>query len=248
MPPAARGEPSGRLVLCAHGTRSVTGRTAVSALVTEVARRTEVPVVDAYVDVHGPALGSVLAAGDVVVPLLLSRGHHSEVDIGRLVRGFSGVRVAPPLGPSTALVALLHQRLAEAGLRPTDAVVLAAAGSSRHEAAAAVLAVAEDLSCLVRRPVQPCYVAAPEGSTVPSVVTAVADARRPAGRVVVAPYLLAPGAFLERLRGCGADVVARPLLCPDRVDRVMAELVLARAAQVWRSTRGQDLVTTRVAC
>ena len=82
-----------------------------------------------------------------------------------------------------------------------DAVVLAAAGSSRPEASAAVRAVADDLSCLVHRPVQPCYVAAPEGSTVPSIMTAVAGARRLAGRVVVAPYLLVPGAFLERLRG-----------------------------------------------
>ncbi len=241
-------EPSGRLVLCAHGTRSPTGRSAVSALVADVARRTAVPVVDAYVDVHGPALGSVLAAGDVVAPLLLSRGHHTEVDIGQLARGFSRVRVTPPLGPSTALVSVLHQRMAAAGLRPTDEVVLAAAGSSRPEAADAVRAVAEDLSCVARRTVRPSYVAAPEDSPLPSVVQAVARARAGGRRVLVAPYLLAPGAFLERVRSCGADVVARPLLHPDRVDPVVTDLVLARAAQVWGATRGSDLVTTHVAC
>lgn len=238
----------GRLVLCAHGTRSTAGRAAVGALVAQVARLSEVPVVDAYVDVHGPRLGSVLATDDVVVPLLLSRGHHTEVDIGRLARSFSRVRVARPLGPATVLVSLLHQRLTQAGLRPTDAVVLAAAGSSRPEAAAAVRAVAEDLACLVHRPVRAAYVASGPGSTVPSVAQAVADARASGRRVVAVPYLLAPGAFLERLRACGADVVARPLLHPERVDPELVDLVLSRAEQVWGPTRVRGLVTTGVAC
>jgi sirohydrochlorin ferrochelatase len=189
-----------------------------------------VPVTDAYVDVHGPRLGSVLRAGDVVVPLLLSPGHHTEVDIAEAAQSFFRVEVRPPLGPSTRLVSVLHHRLVRAGLRPGDGVVLAGAGSSRPGAAAAVRAVADDLACAVRRPVQPAFISPPPDSDVPSVTDAVAAVAASCRRVVAVPYLLAPGAFLERLRHCGADVVAGPLLHPHRVEPLLTELVLTRAA------------------
>ena len=202
----------------------------MSRLVAEVARRAPVPVTDAYVDVHGPRLGSVLRPGDVVVPLLLSPGHHTEVDIAQAAQSFCRVEVRPPLGPSTRLVSVLHHRLVRVGLRPGDGIVLAGAGSSRPGAAAAVRAVADDLACAVRRPVRPAFIAPPPDGDVPCVTDAVAAAAVSSRRVVAVPYLLAPGAFLERLRHCGADVVAAPLLHPHRVEPLLTELVLTRAA------------------
>ncbi|WP_308190655.1 hypothetical protein [Arthrobacter hankyongi] len=40
---------------------------------------------------------------------------------------------------------------------------------------------------------------------------------------MVASYLLAPGYFASLAAGCGADVVARPLLVPD--EEPLADLV-----------------------
>src|SRR5690349_22445900 len=116
------------LVLCAHGTRSDTGRAAVRALVERVDAVWPGPVLEAYVDVHGPTLGSVLRPGATVVPLLLSPGHHTSVDIAGVAAAVGRVHVASTLGPSTRLVTLLHQRLVVTGLCPGDAVVLAASG------------------------------------------------------------------------------------------------------------------------
>jgi sirohydrochlorin ferrochelatase len=73
---------SAALVVCAHGTRDPVGRETVSAVVAAVsARLPGVPVLEAYVDVHGPDVAEVVAGlpvGDgvsgVVVPLLLAGG------------------------------------------------------------------------------------------------------------------------------------------------------------------------------
>jgi sirohydrochlorin ferrochelatase len=113
------------------------------------------------------------------------------VDIAGAAATVSRVHVAPPLGPSTRLVTLLHQRLVVAGLSPGDAVVLAASGSSRPEAASAVARTAEDLAFLVRRPVAVAYASTGPAAAYPSVDEVVA-AQRAAGarRVVVAAYLL----------------------------------------------------------
>lgn len=226
------------LVLCAHGTRSEAGRAAVRALVDRVAQVWPGPVEEAYVDVHGPTLGSVLRPGATVVPLLLSPGHHTEVDIAGAAATVSRVHVTPPLGPSTRLVTLLHQRLVVAGLSPGDSVVLAASGSSRAEAADAVARTADDLALLVRRPVAVGYAATSPTSSYPSVPDVVA-AQRAAGarRVVVASYLLAPGHFHERLRECGADAVTTPLLHPSRTPELLVELVVARAAETCDNAR-----------
>lgn len=226
----ARNEGPGTLVLCAHGTRSEAGREAVRVLVRAVQEHWPGPVEEAYVDVHGPTLGAVLRPGATLVPLLLSPGHHTEVDIAGAAAAVGRVQVAPALGPSTRLVTLLAQRLVVAGLSPGDALVLAAAGSSRPEAAEAVERTADDLSHLTRRPVAIAYAAAGPSSAHPSVPEVVARQRAAgARRVVVASYLLAPGHFQDRLRQSGADAVTTPLLHPSRAPELLVELVLSRA-------------------
>ena len=123
------------------------------------------------------------------------------------------------LGPDPLLAVALADRLAEAGWRPGDAVVLAAAGSSDPDAVASVHRQAALLAAELGGPVTVGFGSAAE----PDVATAVAAARAGGpGRVAVAPYLLAPGFFANRLRDAGADVLAAPLGAhPAVVDLVL---------------------------
>jgi sirohydrochlorin ferrochelatase len=240
------------LVACAHGTRSTEGRATVRALAADIrALRPGLPVVEAFVDVQEPAVGdavrSTLAArpaaaagtGAVVTPLLLSTGYHVRHDIGRAVAGVAATAAAP-LGPDDRLVTILLQRLDEAGARPGDAVVVAAAGSSDPEAARAVAVVTSRVREAWPGPVTVGFGA----SAAPSVTGAVGAARAAgAERVVVASYLLAPGHFHSALATAGADVVTRPLgphpllarVALDRYDEQVA-LVSARAGAVQAQT------------
>ncbi|MGG5260727.1 sirohydrochlorin chelatase [Phycicoccus avicenniae] len=218
------------LVACGHGTRDPAGREAVAALVREVAAALpQVEVREAYVDVHGPEVGAVVASlprrpdgarAGVVVPLLLAAGFHVRVDLAEAVRERPDVVVAPALGPDDLLVDVLVDRL-DGVLRPTDVVVLAPAGSSDERAQADSYEMATRLGERLGREVALGYAAGPT----PAVAQAVADTRAAgAGRVVVASYLLAPGFFQGRLGEAGADAVTGPLLPDPR----LVELVLAR--------------------
>jgi sirohydrochlorin ferrochelatase len=208
--PSGSGTPA--LVACAHGTRDAAGRRAVDALREDVAAtRSEVGVVEAYVDVQEPALPDVLRGLDsaVVVPLLLSAGFHVHVDIARAVEAAGpDIRTAGPLGPDPVLVDVLVHRLGDAGLDDDHAVLLAAAGSSDPRAVADVERTAMDLAARLDRPVTAAYASAAQ----PRVESAVAELRAAGRRVAVASYLLAPGHFQSRLRTTGADVIAAPLL------------------------------------
>ena len=165
----------------------------------------------AWVELVEPDLRTALAAVPpgrrvVVVPLLLSSGYHDRVDIPAAVAAArpDAVRAAV-LGPDPLLAGALADRLAEAGRRAGDPVVLAAAGSSDPAAVAAVHVQAELLAAVLDAPVTAAFGSAAE----PDVPTAVAAARP--GRVAIAPYLLAPGFFANRLAEVGADVLAAPL-------------------------------------
>jgi sirohydrochlorin ferrochelatase len=229
------------LVGCSHGTNDRAGRAAIQALLAAVAQaRPELDVREAFVDVQKPEVADVVAgalasragSGDgeeltaVVVPLLLSVGYHVKVDIAAAVDR-PGATAAAPLGPDPRLVELLDERLHEAGLRPDDAVVLAAAGSSDAAAALAVEQIAAGLADRLPNLVTIGYGAGAK----PRVRAAVATAREglaPGARVVIASYLLAPGYFLDRVHEAGADVVTAPLAAPDGTDPRLVAIVLDR--------------------
>lgn len=227
------------LIACSHGTRFEAGRTAIRALVEEVrALLPHVRVEQAFVDVEQPEIADVVAraAADgpaVVVPLLLSTGFHTEVDVARAVRPFPHVVQAPPLGPHDLLAEVLVSRLteADAGAHEGDHVVLAAAGSSKPEAAADVEEVAVRLRRLISAPVSVGYAAGAE----PRIPAAIAAARAAgAERVVAASYVLAPGFFADVVRDAGADVVTAPLGADRRVAEIVAERYRAGVAQLDR--------------
>lgn len=114
-----------RLVLAVHGTASAAGQRVYRDLADRVGE--EVPTALAHLDVQTPLLPDVVRPGDVVVPVLLARGHHVRVDCGAAAH--AGALVAPAVGPAPALVSLAQRRLRDAGAADDWPVVLAAAGS-----------------------------------------------------------------------------------------------------------------------
>jgi sirohydrochlorin ferrochelatase len=203
------------VVLAVHGTRNPAGATVVQDLAAALADRLGLPVHPAYADIHGPTIVDVLRSTSpdrtpVLVPAFLSTGYHVHTDIPAqvLLSGRTDVVAAPPVGPAPALVAALADRLAEAGARPGDAVVLGAAGSRDPAARAEVVTLAQALGRRLGTAVSVGWAA----SARPTVAEAVADLRsRGAQRVSVATWLLAPGLFADRIGACGADAAARPL-------------------------------------
>ncbi|WP_051299243.1 sirohydrochlorin chelatase [Arthrobacter castelli] len=215
--------PAPALVAASHGTSSAAGQAAISAVVEEIARRRpDLQVSAAFVDVQQPDVPTSLEAlsGQArVVPLLLSSGYHVHVDLARAADARAATTVSAALGPDLRLTEVLARRLREAGVRSGDAIVLGCAGSSDARAVADCETTAAQLAALLGQPVRAGYISA----AAPDLATAVAAARRelagadPAGRVVVASYLLAPGYFASLAAGCGADVVTEPLLAPGHV-------------------------------
>ncbi|WP_420112303.1 sirohydrochlorin chelatase [Pseudactinotalea sp.] len=226
------------LIGCSHGTSDPEGRAVIASILDAVREaRPDLDIREAFVDVQEPEVAAVVAqvvmpdgggARDaVVVPLLLSGGFHVSVDVAQSVadRGAGAGRAAAaaPLGPDSRLTEIAADRLREAGVRPDDAVVVAAAGSSRPEAARDVEHVVAALRELHPGPVSVGYGAMAQ----PTVSDAVASAREKASRVVVLAFLLAPGYFYNRVTEAGGDVVTRPLAPDPR----LTEIVLDRYAE-----------------
>lgn len=223
------------LVACSHGTSDPAGREVVAAIVAQVREQLAgVRVVAAFVDVEEPAVDDVVREETrrdavVVVPLLLSAGFHTAVDIARAVAAHPNARQAAPLGTHPLIARVLRHRLREAigDWRAGDQVVLAAAGSSNPAAAVDAEAVAARLRALVPAPVRPAFASA----AAPRIPDAVAEARAAgARRVIAASHVLAPGYFAGLVRTAGADVVSAPLGADPRVATVVADRFRAAGA------------------
>lgn len=203
------------LVLVAHGSRS----DAADAVVQEIAAgaRTALPGVEVrvgYVDVRSPAVADAVRGldGAVVLPAFLASGYHVRTDLpaqlGEVGAGPDRFVVTPALGPDPLLVRAALARLADAGHRPGDTVVLAAAGSSDAAALAEVRTAGRMLADALGRGVRTGFAA-----TAAPRIDALVDGLRRAGseRISVVSWLLAPGVFHTRIRAAGADAVGDPL-------------------------------------
>jgi sirohydrochlorin ferrochelatase len=226
------------LVACSHGTADPAGSAAVSGLVDAVRRARGVPVVEAFVDVHGPYVDDVVAAHDgdvVVVPLLLAAGVHVHVDIARAVGACPSATAADALGPDDRITRVLLDRMETAGVRRGDAVVLAAAGSSDDVADRSVRSAAHRLARAWGAPVSVAYGAARE----PRIADEVARIRThmPDQRVALVSYLLATGHFHRKVQDAGADLVTAPLLGRGEPDMRLVDLVLDRCASATDGVR-----------
>lgn len=202
------------LVVCAHGTDDPDGRATVVAIAEAAAGRLpDVTVEAAYVDVQEPKLDAVVdrlvAAGEhvVVVPILLTLGFHTEVDVQEAIADHPGRAVSTgPLGPDPRLAGALVDRLREARVPEDTAVVVGVAGSSRPEAAEVGRGVARSVQSRWSGPVTVGFLAVAE----PSVPDAVAAARS-TGPVALASYLIGRGFFQRKLAKAGGDFLAEPL-------------------------------------
>ena len=200
-------------VLAAHGTRKRQGVAMVADLAERVSAMLGQPVHVSFVDVLGPTPSEVLAsmAGPtIMVPAFLSRGYHVTADIPGHVEasGHPDVTVTEALGPGPQLVRVLTDLLIESGWRPSDSVVLGAAGTSDRGAQRDLHMTATWLSAVTSSRVELAFAA----TGLPRMPDAVAALRRrQRGRVVVASYLLSEGLFQDRLQASGADVVTEPL-------------------------------------
>lgn len=199
----------------AHGSRDPASQDVVRELLAgAAAERPGLRVADAYVDNASPSVRAALqaladdGADDVVVlPLLLTPASHSKTDVaasvqaGRVAHPRMLLRYGRPLGPHAALVEQVAVRLAEAGARDEDPVVLVAGGALDPDANAQVAATARLLF---------------EGRAWPSVDVAFASTARPS----------VPEA-LERLRVLGfrRASVARYFLGPGRLPRLVEQQV-----------------------
>ncbi len=209
------------LVLPSHGTGDPLGQQAIRALVDAVAARVDAPVFESFVDVQQPDVPTTLARAPgtsplVIVPLLLSTGYHVRVDIADAAAGVAPrqAAIAPALGPDDRLIDLLVLRLQEAGLRVTDRVVLAAAGSSDPDAVADCAAVGAALGRRLGTDVTVGFLASAE----PRLDAAIEGTRgaHPESRIAVATYLLAPGFFARLAAAADAELVTAPLLQAGR--------------------------------
>jgi sirohydrochlorin ferrochelatase len=179
----------------------------------------------------------------MVLPLLLTGAYHSDTDLPAVLSEAASrlprlrIGYGAPLGPHPLLLRGLERRLAEAatpGPAPAGAsdtaVVLAAAGSSRPAANAAVARAASAWqSARGWRAAVPAYASA-ASPTPAQAVTALLRAGAP--RVLVATYLLAPGRFADRVResslAAGAAAVSAPLGAAPEV----ADMIVERYLQV----------------
>ncbi len=223
------------LIACAHGTRFEEGRVVIRALL-EVLRETApagVEVLEAYVDVHGPYVADVVAEARqrtddiVIVPLLLSTGYHTEVD---LVEAAGGLPISRALGPHPVLAEILADRVRATGADASDTVVLAAAGSTRPGAVVDVERMAELLHLAgVTAPIVTAYAAASD----PRIPDAVESARSAGQRTVAASYVLAPGHFSRVIERAAADLTSEPIGADPRLAAVVWER--------WRCARGAQV-------
>ncbi|MFH8986970.1 sirohydrochlorin chelatase [Streptomyces sp. NPDC017940] len=187
-------------------------------------------------------------AGGVLVPLLLSRGHHVRHDIpaaaAAAARPGCPLRVAAPLGPHPLLTEALCARLTEAGW-PVGAgaghgVVLAAAGSRDPAAAVDTRRAAALLARRLGVPVVPAYAAPTEHTptTVPAALRALAA--RGVRHTAVAAYFTAPGRFATQAADAAPGRAAAPLgahpavaaLLLHRYDQARATAARGRALSV----------------
>lgn len=233
------------LVAVAHGSRDPRAAATVQTLLEAVRRaRPGLPVRASYLDHAAPTPPGALAGlpEAVVLPLLLTAAYHSRVDIPGVLREVRGTRIryGEPLGPHPLLVRALERRLTEAGVPVGDpdavsgtAVVLVSAGSSDRRANQVIARLARrwarERGWWAATPAYASAAGPAPGAEVARLL------RAGAPRVVVAPYLLAPGYFADRVRrdalDAGAGAVA-PVLgaAPE-----LAEVVLERYDQALTS-------------
>jgi sirohydrochlorin cobaltochelatase len=225
----------------AHGSRNEASQQVVQALLrTATELRPGLRAEAAYVDNASPSIRVAVqrlvdeGVDDVVVlPLLLTPASHAKTDVAASVQAARAahpglrLRYGRPLGPSSVLVETVARRLAEAGARDGDPVLLVAGGALDPDANAQIAATARLLWEGRGWPSVDIAFASTTGPSVPEAL----ERLRLLGfsRVSVARYFLGPG-HLPRLveqqarEVPGLDVVvAEPLGASTELSALVLE-------------------------
>jgi sirohydrochlorin ferrochelatase len=232
------------LVLAAHGSADPRSAAVTHAVAGRIRRlRPWLDVRPAFLEQTTPNLRDVLvsAPGDgVVVPFLLADAYHARTDIPAMIAE-SGAAFdrAGVLGEDPALLSVLRQRLAEAGVSPDDeglGVLVVAVGSSSEAANARTSTVAPALRSGTRwAGVEVAFATGPQPGVADAAAALEANG---ASRLVIAPWFLAHGRITDRVANFAAahgismaeplgshNLVAATVL--DRFDAVAATVLAA---------------------
>lgn len=224
------------LVLTAHGSRDPRSGANAEAVADRLAAlRPDLDVRLAFLELNAPSFADVLAGlpdsrRAVVAPLLLASAYHARLDIPKQIAdaGAHGIRQADVLGEDERLIAVLRERLVEAGVSPLDddlGVMVVAIGSSNLAANARTLKVAARLAAGTQwAGATTAFATRPEAS-----VARAADQlrRRGARRLVISPWFLAPGLITDGVSNFARDN-GIPMAEPLGAHRLVAETVLDR--------------------
>ena len=239
------------ILATAHGTDSAEGRAAINLVRVELddmlrahggSQHTQYQVHEAYVDVQSPNVDEAALALPkeklcVIVPILLSTGFHTQVDLRRAAKnsGIAQVRIAEPLGPDASLAALQRARLEQAGWSPgAGMVVQGSAGSSRQDGREDMSQAAALLEAELGEPVRNGFVAAIDPK-----LADLAETEQPS---FASPYLLAEGFFAGKMRrdiervSPGTTVAAPLVNSHDTASaRIIAACALNRVMEALRN-------------
>ncbi|HYZ07556.1 MAG TPA: CbiX/SirB N-terminal domain-containing protein [Pseudonocardiaceae bacterium] len=231
------------LVAVAHGSRDPRSAATIAALVDRVRwLRPDLDVRLAFLDLCAPRLEAVLATVSraVVVPLLLGRAFHADVDVpGAVARAAAArpgleVSIAEVLGPDPRLEAAAMRQLAEVGISPGDSgvgVALAAAGSQQAQANADVAAVARRLMQRTGWQVIPAFACAARPTVSDAIATLHAAGAR---RIAIASWFLAPGLLPDKVlhQAPNSALLAAPLGADSAVIEIIADRYQAAAGAI----------------
>jgi sirohydrochlorin ferrochelatase len=220
------------LVLTAHGSADPRSAESAHELARTIRRvRRDVDVSVAFCEQNSPNLRDVLASAGpnaVVVPLLLADAYHARVDIPAMIdESGSGARQVDVLGEDDRLIAVLHQRLAHAGVSRLEhgvGVLVTAVGSSRPHANARTATVADYLVAHTNWTATTAFATGPH----PTLAEAAGLLRdRGATRLIIAPWFLAHGRITDRVADY-ARAQGIAMAEPLGPHRLVAETVLDR--------------------
>jgi sirohydrochlorin cobaltochelatase len=242
--------PDTPLLIAGHGTADDAGAEQFRQFVKRVGGRLAAPVGGGFIELAAPTIGSavdsLVSAGArriAAVPLMLVAAGHAKGDIpASLARerqrhpGLSFV-YGRPLGPHPTVLALLRERLVEAGADRATQVLLVGRGSTDPDANADVARAARLLA-------ETTDVAGVEYAFVslasPSVPDGLDRCRRlGATRIVLLPYFLFTGVLPRRVAAQAAQWTAATGLPVDTADVIgdcdgLAELVVERYEEAVR--------------
>jgi sirohydrochlorin ferrochelatase len=226
------------LVLTAHGSADPRSAVNAAAVADRLARlRPGLDVRLAFLEHGPPNLAGALDSVDgpaVVTPLLLANAYHARVDIPRQIadcRSGRDVLQAGVLGEDDRLISVLRQRVADLGVSPSDeelGVLLVAIGTSDPAVNARTARVAPKLLTGTGwAGVTTAFATRPERSLAEGLGRL---RRQGARKVVIAPWLLAPGLLPDRVQRF-ADDAGIAMAAPLGAHRLVAQTVLDRFDQ-----------------